>query len=118
MKDTISIFEVGRRYIRLRPDNFDELLLNFSVDNQDINLYECNMLGCLQCRSNICELCTEYYEKVDGKCIECIYPKLVVWGWCKTPTLQRNLNYLEGDNLTNALDQDLPQFTLPYFIRI
>lgn len=66
--NTISILESNKRYVRTRPNNYSQLILNYGVDIYS-NIYECNLDGCKLCDNNICELCFDNYELNNGNCI-------------------------------------------------
>ena len=117
----IRVFEQGKRFIWVRPDNFGELLFNYSVpidpSNPSSGLQECNMPNCRLCRNGICELCLEEYLFDGTSCVECQYPNLIVYGVCEIPDITKSWTY-PSPTLTTQLNSDLPAFTYPYFIRM
>lgn len=77
----VLIHDVGKWYIRVRPDQYDELITDLAINSTD-TIYECNLSYCRLCKSGICYICFDDYELVGGSCNPCIYPNIIVWGVC------------------------------------
>lgn len=85
--------ENGKRYIRIRPDDFEEINLNFAIDSNDESIKECSIPNCKLCKEGVCWICEDEYTNQSTSCEECVYPKMMMRGICVNSEYSTTVDY-------------------------